>query len=96
MQISDDEHDGTCEECRKRLESCLAQKGETKLRLEAAKLRVDNWLASRVELTEKPRSGDVMSREPSGAASNLALAAAASGSVPMAVAVQQMNDSEVM
>ena len=68
------------EECRKRLESCLAEDEETKLRSEAAKLR-----ASRVGSTEKPRSGDVVSHEPSGAASSSAPAAAASGSVPMAV-----------
>ena len=63
----------------------VARDEETKLRSEAAKLRVDNWLASRVESTEKPRSGDVVSHEPSGAASSSAPAAAASGSVPMAV-----------
>ena len=40
------------EECRKRLESCLAEDEETKLRSEVAKLRVDNWLDSRVESTE--------------------------------------------
>ena len=73
------------EECRKRIESCLAKDEETKFRSEAAKLRVDNWLASRVESTEKPRSGDAVSHEPSGAASSSAPAAAASGSVPMAV-----------
>ena len=72
------------EECRKRLESCLAEDEETKFRSEAAKLRVDHWLASRVESTEKPRSGDAVSHEPSGAASSSA-PAAASGSVPMAV-----------
>ena len=60
-------------------------KKETKPRSEAAKLRVDNWLANRVGWTEKPRSGDVVSHEPSGAASSSAPAAAASGSVPMAV-----------
>ena len=68
-----------------------------KFRSEAAKLRVDNWLASRVESTEKPRSGDVVSRDPSGAASSSAPAAAASGVQcrwPYQ-AVQQMNDSEV-
>ena len=73
------------EECRKRLEICLAEDEETKFRSEGAKLSVDNWLASRVESTEKPRSGDVVSHEPSGAASSSAPAAAASGSVPMAV-----------
>ena len=66
-------------------ESCLAEDEETKLRSEAAKLGVDNWLASRVGSTEKPRSGDVESHEPSGAGSSSAPAAAASGSVPMAV-----------
>ena len=30
-----------------------------------AAIRVDNWLASRVESTEKPRSGDAVSHEPS-------------------------------
>ena len=44
------------EECRRRLESCLAEDEETKFRSEAAKLRVDNWLASRNESTEKSRS----------------------------------------
>ena len=73
------------EKCRKRLEGCLAEDEETKLRSETAKLRVDNWLASRVESTEKPGSGDAVSHEPSGAASSSAPAAAASGSVPMAV-----------
>ena len=58
------------EECRKRLEGCLAEDEETKLRSEAAKRRVDNWLASRVESTEKPRSGDAVSHESSGAASS--------------------------
>ena len=41
------------EECRRRLESCLAEIEETKFRSEAAKLRVEGWLASRVESTEK-------------------------------------------
>ena len=48
------------EECRKRLESCLAEDEETKFRSEAAKLRVDNWLASRVESTDKSRGGDTV------------------------------------
>ena len=73
------------EECRKRLESCLAEDEETKLRSEAAKLRVDNWL-------EKSRSGDVVSHEPSGAASSSAPAAAASGSVPMAVSTSSADE----
>ena len=34
------------EECRRRLENCLAEDEETKFRSEVAKLRVDNWLAS--------------------------------------------------
>ena len=67
------------------VESCFVEDEETKLRSEAAKLRVDNWLASRVESTEKPRSGDVVSLESSGLASSSAPAAAASESVPMAV-----------
>ena len=46
------------EECRRRLENCLAEDEETKFRSEAAKLRVDNWLASRVESAEKSRSVD--------------------------------------
>ena len=37
------------EECRKRLEECLAEDEETKFRSEAGKLRVDGWLAGRVE-----------------------------------------------
>ena len=60
------------------MESCLAEDEETKIRSEAAKLRVDNWLASRDGSTEKPRSGDVVSHEPSRAASSSAPAAAAS------------------
>ena len=80
------------EECRRRLESCLAEDEETKLRSEAAKLRVDNWLASRVGSTEKPRSGGVVSHEPSGAASSSAPAAAASGSVPMAVSSSSADE----
>ena len=72
-------------ESRKRLESCLAEDEETKFRSERAKLRVDIWLASRVESTGKPRSGDAVSHEPSRAASSSAPAAAASRSVPMAV-----------
>ena len=80
------------EEGRKRLESCLAEVEETKYRSEAAKLRVDNWLASRVESTEKPRIGDAVSHEPSGAASSSAPAAAASGSVPMAVSSSSADE----
>ena len=67
------------EECRKRLESCLAEDEETNLRSEAAKLRVDNRLASRVE-------------SPSGAASSSEPAAAASGSVPMAVSSSSADE----
>ena len=63
----------------------MAEDEETKFRSEAAKLRAEGWLASRVESTNKSRSGDSVSREPSGAASSSAPAAAASGSVPMAV-----------
>ena len=80
------------EECRKRLESCLAEDEETKLRSEAAKLRVDHWLASRVESTEKPRGGDAVSHEPSGAASSSAPAAVASGSVPIAVSSSSADE----
>ena len=80
------------EECRKRLESCLAEDEETKLRSEAAKLRVDNWLASRVGSTEKLRSGDVVSHSPSVAVSSSAPAAAASGSVPMAVSSSSADE----
>ena len=80
------------EECRKRLESCLAEDEETKLRSEAAKHRVDNWLASRIGSTEKPRSGDAVSHESSGAASSSAPAAAASGSVPMAVSSSSADE----
>ena len=80
------------EECRKRLERCLAEDEETKFRSEAAKLRVDNWLASRVESTEKPRSGDAVSHEPSGAASSSAPAAAVSGSVSMAVSSSSVDE----
>ena len=65
---------------------------ETKFRSEAAKLRVENWLASRVESTEKPRSDDAVSHEPIGAASSSARAAAASGSVPMAVSSSSADE----
>ena len=34
------------EECRRKLENCLAEEEETKFRSEAAKLRVDSWLTS--------------------------------------------------
>ena len=78
------------EECRKKLDSCLAEDEETKLRSEAAKLRVDNWLASRVEST--PRSGDAMSYKPSGAASSSAPAAAASRSVPTSVSCSSADE----
>ena len=40
------------EECRRRLENCSTEDKETKFRSEAAKFRED-WLASRVESTEK-------------------------------------------
>ena len=40
------------EECRRRLENCLAEDEETKFRSEEAKLRVEGWLASRVESTD--------------------------------------------
>ena len=36
------------EECRRRLENCLVEDEETKFRSEAAKLRVEGWLASRI------------------------------------------------
>ena len=71
----------------------MVEDEETKLRSEAAQLRVDNWLASRVGSTEKPRSGDVVSHEPSGAASSSAApAAAASGSVPTAVSSSSADE----
>ena len=68
------------EECRRRLEKCSVQDEETKFRSEAAKLRVEGWLASRVESTEKSRGCDAVSHAPSGAASSSAPAAAASSS----------------
>ena len=70
------------EECRRRSENCLAEDEETKFRSEAAKLRVEGWLASRVESTDKSSGGGAVSREPSGAASSSAPAAAASSSAP--------------
>ena len=70
------------EECRRRLENCFAEDEETKFRSEAAQLRVEGWLASRVESTEKSRGGDAVSHAPSGAASSSAPAAAASSSAP--------------
>ena len=78
------------EECRKKLESCLAEDEETKLRSETANLvLITGW---RVGSTEKPRSGDVVSHESSGAASSSAPAAAASGSVPMAVSSSSADE----
>ena len=68
------------EECRRRLENCLAEDEETKFRSEAAKLRVEGWLASRVESTDKSSGGDTVSRDPSGVASSSARAAAAAAS----------------
>ena len=56
------------EECRKRLENFLAKDNETKFRSEAAKLRVEGWLASGVESTDKS-SGEfriMVSRESGG------------------------------
>ena len=79
------------EECRKRLESCSVEDEETKLRSEAAKLRVNNWLASRVGTTEKPTS-DVVSQEPSRAASSSAPAAVASSTVQMAVSSSSADE----
>ena len=70
------------EECRRRLENCLAEDEETKFISEAAKLRVEGWLASRVESTDKSRGGDALSHAPSGVASSSAPAAAASSSAP--------------
>ena len=78
------------QERRKRLECFLAEDEEMKLISEAAKLRVDNWLASRVGSTEQPRSGDVVSHEPSGLASSSA--PAASGSVPIAVSSSSADE----
>ena len=64
------------EECRKKLESCLAEDEETKLRSEKAQLLVDNWLVSWM----KNRGvGDVVSHDSNGAASISAPAAAARG-----------------
>ena len=74
------------EECRKRLENCLAEDEETKFRSEAAKSRVDNWLASRVESAEKsasvtqPSECDVPSVMQPNAASSSAPAATSSTS----------------
>ena len=50
------------EECRRRLENCLAEDEETNFRSEAAKHRVEGWLASRVEPTDKSRGGDTVTR----------------------------------
>ena len=66
------------EKCRMKIESCLAEDEETKLRLETAKLHVDNWSA------KKLRSGDFVS--------HLALAAAASGSVLMAKSINSADE----
>ena len=70
------------DECRRRLENCLAEDEETKFRSEVAMLRVEGRLASRVESTDKSRDGDTVSREPSGATSSSATAAAARSSAP--------------
>ena len=88
------------EECRGRLETCFAEDGKTKFRSEAAKLRVHNWLASRVESAEKSRSGDAVSHAPSGAASSSALAVAASNSAlavasSSSAAAEQFRSDEV-
>ena len=47
MQSSDEGHDCSCD--LRRLEVCLAEDKETKFRSEAAKRRVDRWLAGRFE-----------------------------------------------
>ena len=70
------------EECRRRLENCSAEDEETQFRSEAAKIRVEGWLASRVESTDKSRGGHAVSLAQSGAASSSAPAAAASRSAP--------------
>ena len=69
------------EECRRRLENCLAEDEETKFRSEAPKLRVEGW---RVESNQQINRVVVTlcPREPSGAASSSAPAAAASSSAP--------------
>ena len=53
------------EECRRRLEECLAEDDETKFNSEAAKLRVDGWLASRVESAEISTKGGESELDPS-------------------------------
>ena len=69
------------EERHRRLEECLAEEEETKFRSEAAKLRVDGWLAGRGESAQKPtRGGDTESHSPSEAASSSAPAVASSSS----------------
>ena len=89
------------EECRRRLENCLAEDEETKFRSEAAKLRVEDWLASRVESTDKSSGGDTVSREPSGAAGSSAMAAAVSSSAPAvasstSAAAERFQSDEVL
>ena len=59
------------EECRRRLEECLAEDEETKFREESVILCVDGWLAGRVESAE--------SHAPSGAAISSATAVTSGG-----------------
>ena len=71
----------------RRLENCLAEDEETKFRSEAARLRVEGWLASRVESADKSSGGDIVSQALSGAASSSASAAAASSSAPAVASI---------
>ena len=80
------------DECRRRLENCLAEDEETKFR---------SGFASQVESTDKSRGGDAVSRAPSGVASSSAPAAAASGSAPAvasssSAAAERFQSDEVL
>ena len=89
MQICDGRYDGArahTEECRKRLENCLAEDEETKFRSEATKFRVDNWLASRVESAES----SARVTQPSGPSSSSAAAASSSSA-----AAEQFRGDEI-
>ena len=80
------------------MENCLAVDEGTNFRSEAAKLRVEGWLASRVESTVKSRGGDAVSHAPSGVASSAApAAAAASSSAPASssAAAERFQSHEV-
>ena len=95
MQIGDYGHDcaRTVKSVAGEVEECLTGDEERTFGSEAAKFRVDGWLAGRVEPAEKStRRGDTESITPSGAASSSAPAAAADSSI---AAVDQYQSDAV-